>query len=112
MKFMPLILLLLVACEAKVQVASGPASHAPTVQATPVSQFGHISPIQLPSGEYFSGWVVTSASQPGGPGSAYTPERKYFSTTSTPPNGPHGLGTHTLRDSGGTPILIVIDPKL
>lgn len=106
------LLALLAGCGAHPQGSSQPQA-APVIQAAPSGQFGHLSPIHLAPGEYFDGWGVAAGSTPGGVGSWATPERYFFGTTTVHPvvAGRPSLstGTHTLRDSQGVPVLIVID---
>ncbi len=111
MKFAPLILLFLVGCEAAVHVDGKAPQAAPTIQAAPVQQFGHISPIQLPAGEYWDGWLAIPEvwSSPGWGEYRKQPEKYFFSTIrGIRAFGSHG--THTLRDGQGIPVLIVKDP--
>ncbi len=104
----PLALFLMVGCgpEGQPQVASA----APTVQASPASQFGHLSPIQLAPGEFWNGWLVTPEVRGGSIGEICAPERYFFSTSTTPTEGVGRLRrTHTLRNAQGVPVLIVKD---
>lgn len=111
MKFAPLILLLLVACGVDASPQQ-PLPAAPTVQAAPANQFGHITPIQLPAGESWDGFYTIPrvyAIYTGSRDDNAAPERYFFSTmTGFRANGAHG--THTLRDDKGIPVLIVKDP--
>lgn len=100
------LLLLLAGCSRSDQPPAAPAA-APTIQAAPAQQFGHLSPIQLPAGEYFAGFYVQSEVWDG----ARLVSGGYFFATSRDANIPAypKNRTHTLRDSGGTPVLIVKD---
>ena len=107
-KFAPLILLLLVGCDASIQATSTPTA-APTVQAAPAAQFGHLSPIQLPKGEFWDGWQVTPEVISGS-GGMEQPEKYFFSTTTNNAR-QFTVGNHTLRNGQGVPVLIVKDPQ-
>lgn len=108
MKFLPLIFLVLVGCGASVQ-PQAPAP-APTAQAAPAQQFWHLSPIQLPAGEYFDGFhVLPRVMRPYMGNEDPVPEKYFFATTTTTPLFPTAHSTHTLRDSQGVPVLIVKD---
>lgn len=103
--------LFLVGCEARFRASSSPMPQAmPTVEAAPAQQFDHLSPIQLPPGEYFSGFYTVPAVN-----STYmrdkpdVPEHYFFSTSNM--SRWHLAGAvNTLRDSRGVPVLIVKDP--
>lgn len=102
-----LFLVAILGCDAKVDFGSSPA---PIVQAAPVSQFGHLSPIQLPKGEWFDGWQVAAGSFSSGTGSQREPDRYLFATTTIRARARYEAGVHTLRNAQGVPVLIVKDP--
>lgn len=111
MKFAPLILLLLVACEARFKSSSAAQAApqaAPTITAAPAQQFGHLPPIQLPAGEYFDGFYAIPSVYTNG--ATEMNQERYFFATTTSIQSNKAPATHTLRDSKGVPVIIVIDP--
>lgn len=106
--FCLLAILGLMACEERPAV---PAAPAPIRNAAPATQFGHISPIRLPPGEFFTGFYITPEVWAGSSGGTHkeAPERYWFSTATNPPK--TFTGTHILRDSQGVPVLIVVDER-
>ena len=69
---------------------------------------------KLPKDVYFEAFMVTpeiwaTDSGPGYSARQVVCQRYFFTTTTDLPDG-HYAGTHTLRDSLGKPLLIVVDP--